>query len=238
MSIFLSLDTWLSLITLTTLEVILGADNLVMLSILVSGLPKEKQDLARKLGLGFALITRVLFLCGIAWLAGLVKPLFHISEHPFSVRDLVVIIGGLFLVYKGSREIYNLWAGEKHAETRSLSGGVLWVAFQIALFDIIFSIDSVFTAVGLSRVLPVMILAITIAILFMLFASGFLVRVISAFTEVKVLALAFVVLIGVMLFTGGFNIHIPKGYIYAAMGFSALVEIIILLINRRNPKAA
>jgi predicted tellurium resistance membrane protein TerC len=209
-----------------------------MLSILVSGLPKEKQDLARKLGLGFALITRVLFLCGIAWLAGLVKPLFHILEHPFSVRDLVVIIGGLFLVYKGSQEIYNLWAGEKHSETRSLSGGVLWVAFQIALFDIIFSIDSVFTAVGLSRVLPVMILAITIAILFMLFASGFLVRVISAFTEVKVLALAFVVLIGVMLFTGGFNIHIPKGYIYAAMGFSALVEILILLINRRNPKAA
>jgi predicted tellurium resistance membrane protein TerC len=180
----------------------------------------------------------VLFLCGIAWLAGLVKPLFHISAHPFSVRDLVVIIGGLFLVYKGSREIYNLWVGEKHSEARSLSGGVLWVAFQIALFDVIFSIDSVFTAVGLSRVLPVMILAITIAILFMLFASGFLVRVISAFTEIKVLALAFVVLIGVMLFTGGFNIHIPKGYIYAAMGFSALVEVLILLINRRNPKAA
>jgi predicted tellurium resistance membrane protein TerC len=237
MSIFLSFDAWLSLITLTTLELVLGADNLVMLSILVSGLPKDKRDTARKLGLAFALITRVIFLCGISWLVGLVQPLFHIAAHPFSVRDLVVIIGGGFLVYKGSIEIYNLWAG-KHSETHAAAGGVFWVAFQIALFDIIFSIDSVFTAVGLSRHLPIMILAIVIAMAFMLFFSGFLVRMITAFISVKVLALAFVVLIGILLFTGGFDIHIPKGYLYAAMGFSALVEVLIILINRRNPKAA
>jgi predicted tellurium resistance membrane protein TerC len=237
MSIFLSFDAWLSLITLTTLELVLWADNLVMLSILVSGLPKDKRDTARKLGLAFALITRVIFLCGISWLVGLVQPLFHIAAHPFSVRDLVVIIGGGFLVYKGSIEIYNLWAG-KHSETHAAAGGVLWVAFQIALFDIIFSIDSVFTAVGLSRHLPIMILAIVIAMAFMLFFSGFLVRMITAFISVKVLALAFVVLIGILLFTGGFNIHIPKGYLYAAMGFSALVEVLIILINRHNPKAA
>ncbi|MDR2104376.1 MAG: TerC family protein [Deferribacteraceae bacterium] len=236
MDIFLSLDTWLSLITLTTLEIILGADNLVMLSILVSGLPKDKQDSARKLGLAFALITRIIFLCGISWLVGLVQPLFHLFSHPFSVRDLVVIVGGGFLIYKGSIEIYNLWAG-KHAETHAATGGVFWVAFQIAAFDIIFSIDSVFTAVGLSRVLPIMILAIVIAMAFMLFSSAFLVRMITSFISVKVLALAFVVLIGALLFTGGFNIHIPKGYLYAAMGFSAAVEVLILLINRHNPRA-
>ncbi|MDR2401378.1 MAG: TerC family protein [Deferribacteraceae bacterium] len=237
MSIFLSPDTWLSLITLTTLELVLGADNLVMLSILVSGLPKDKQDAARKLGLAFALITRVILLCGISWLVGLVKPFFYLFSHPFSMRDLVVIVGGGFLIYKGSIEIYNLWSG-KHSEAHAAKGGVFWVAFQIALFDIIFSIDSVFTAVGLSRHLPVMIIAIVIAMAFMLFFSGFLVKMITAFISVKVLALAFVVLIGVHLFTGGFNIHIPKEYLYTAMGFSALVEVLIILINRRNPKAA
>lgn len=229
-------DAWIALITLATLEIVLGVDNLVMIAILVSALPANQQDITRKLGIGFALLTRICLLFTMSWLASLVNPIFHIGVHPFSVRDLVMILGGLFLLYKGSKELYELTQPHMEEERR-LGTHVYSVVLMIGVFDIVFSLDSVITAIGMSNQLPIMVTAIVIAMAVMLFASKPILKLINAYVSIKVLALAFILIVGIMLTLSGFNIHIPKGYIYMAMGFSALVELLSILITRRRIKA-
>ena len=227
-------DAWLALITLTTLEVILGVDNLVMIAILVSALPQKHQPIARSLGIGFALLTRVMLLFTMSWLAGLVAPLFHIGSHGVSVRDLVLFVGGIFLIIKGFMELMELTHEAGGESKRHLGQNIPIVVVQIGFFDIIFSLDSVITAVAMSNQLPIMVTAIAIAMAVMLFASGPVIRIIDKHMSIKILALAFLLLIGVMLVLSSCHIELPKGYIYTAMAFSAAVEFFIIYINKKR----
>ncbi|MDR2869944.1 MAG: TerC family protein [Deferribacteraceae bacterium] len=226
-------DALTTLLTLSVLEIVLGVDNLVMIAILVSALDKDHQNIARRLGIAFALITRVILLSMMSWLASLTEPLFHIGAHAVSVRDLVLFLGGVVLFYKGSKELFEMRHPDEHREeARAGSNSVVKVALTIGLFDIVFSLDSVITAIGMSNQLPIMITAVCLAMAVMLFASGPVIRVINAFMQIKVLALCFLLLIGVMLVCNGSGAHIPKGYIYAGMGFSALTQVcLIRLMN-------
>ncbi|MDR2885140.1 MAG: TerC family protein [Deferribacteraceae bacterium] len=227
-------DAWITLATLATLEIILGVDNLVMIAILVSALPQNRQDIARRLGIGFALLTRVCLLFTMSWLASLVAPIFHISTHPVSVRDLVMFFGGFFLLYKGLHELWVMRQHKEEGERHAAKGGLFLVVLQIGIFDIVFSLDSVITAVGMSNQLPIMVLAISIAMAVMLFGSGPIVKVINKHISIKVLALCFIVLIGIMLMINGTGYHMPKAYIYAAMGFSAFVEIMVIWVTGKK----
>ena len=227
-------DIILALVTLTTLEIILGVDNLVMIAILVSALPAKHQTLARRLGIGFALLTRTILLFTMSWLVGLVEPLFHIGSQGVSVRDLVLFIGGVFLIVKGFMELMELTHEAGEGSKRKLGRSIPIVVVQIGFFDIVFSLDSVITAVGMSNHLPVMVTAIVIAMAVMLFASGPIIRIIEKFMSIKILALAFLLLVGLMLVLSGCHIELPKGYIYTAMGFSAAVEFFIIYINKKR----
>jgi predicted tellurium resistance membrane protein TerC len=236
MEFLTSPEIWVTLLTLTVLEIILGIDNIVMIAVLVSKLPEKHQVLARSLGIGFALLTRVLLLITLKWLVGLTEPLFHLGEHPFSVRDIVMFVGGFFLLYKGAHELHALTKVEEET-THKLMNSVHMVVLQIGFFDIVFSLDSVLTAVSLAEHLPVMITAIVIAMAVMLFASGPVIKVINKYVSIKVLALTFIVVIGIMLLVSAFGVHVPKTYLYSAMGFSALVEGFIIFITAKREKA-
>jgi predicted tellurium resistance membrane protein TerC len=225
---------WIALVTLTALEIVLGIDNVIFISILSSKLPKEEQARARQTGLGLALIMRILLLLSLGWVMGLKTPLFSVLSHPVSGRDLILILGGLFLIAKSTHEIHDKLEGEEgHASVR-VAPSFASVITQILLLDIVFSLDSVITAVGMAEHVGVMIAAVIIAVLFMLAFSG----TISAYTErhptVKVLALAFLILIGVNLMADGLGQHIPKGYTYFAMAFSVAVEALNQRIHRRS----
>jgi predicted tellurium resistance membrane protein TerC len=221
-------ETWISLLTLTVLEIVLGIDNVIFISILVQRLPVDQRDRARLIGLGLAMGMRILLLLTISWIAQLTAPVFTIAGNEFSWRDIILIGGGLFLIWKATTEIGESLEGEPahHDETgtpakpASFSG----VLLQIVLLDIVFSLDSVLTAVGLANEIPVMIAAVVIAVLVMLVASGPLSRFVHEHPTVKMLALAFLLLIGVTLLADGFGFHIDKAYIYVAMGFSVFVE--------------
>jgi predicted tellurium resistance membrane protein TerC len=231
-----TVDALIVLVTLSTLEIVLGIDNLVMIAILVGSAPKEHQVMTRRLGIGFALLTRVILLCMMSWLASLTEPLFTVGSHPVSVRDLVLIIGGIFLLYKGGKELIEMRHPEEHAESRRKASSVLSVAMTIGLFDIIFSLDSVITAIGMSNQLPIMITAVCLAMAVMLFASGPVIRLIEAHMQIKVLALCFLLLIGVMLVSNGCGAHIEKPIIYAAMGFSAFTQVSVIWITSSRKK--
>lgn len=237
MDAFLNAEGLTVLITLSTLEIVLGIDNLVMIAILVSALPAHHQNLGRRLGIGFALLTRCGLLFTMSWLAGLIEPLFHIGSHPVSVRDLVLFFGGVFLLYKGFKEMWELTFPDREEEgVKPSSNAILFVVVQIGFFDIVFSLDSVITAVGMSNQLPIMVTAICIAMAVMLFASGPIIRVINRFPSIKVLALSFIVLIGVMLMCNGAGYEINKKYIYAAMAFSTFVQIVIIRMETLTEK--
>lgn len=237
MDAFLNADSLITLVTLSSLEIVLGIDNLVMIAILVSALPLNKQDMARRLGIGFALLTRCGLLFTMSWLASLTEPLFHISTHPVSVRDLVLFFGGVFLLYKGFKELYELSFPQEEEESGlKASNAVLLVMLQIGFFDIVFSLDSVITAVGMSNQLPIMVTAVCVAMAVMLFASGPIIRIINRFGSIKVLALSFIILIGVMLVLQGMGLHIDKKYIYFAMGFSTFVQIVIIRVETLTKK--
>ncbi len=236
MELLTSPEAWTALITLSTLEIVLGVDNLVMIAILVSALPAKRQPIARSLGIGFALLTRVCLLFTMSWLASLTKPLFFISAHPFSIRDLVMLVGGAFLLYKGAKELLEMRHPDHVREAKALKGGMAIVIAQIGIFDIVFSLDSVITAVGMSNQLPIMVTAICIAMAVMLFASGPVIKVLDKYMSIKVLALCFLIIVGIMLVLSGFSMHIPKGYIYTAMAFSAFVEFMIIWINKSRAK--
>jgi predicted tellurium resistance membrane protein TerC len=228
MHVLLDPEIWASLLTLTALEIVLGIDNLVFIAITADRLPVHQRDRARKFGLALALITRLALLASINWMIGLVEPVFHLFRD-FSWRDIILIVGGLFLLYKGTHEIHS---NVEHDDTgasgeniaRAGRATMTGVIVQIMVLDIVFSLDSVITAVGMANVLWVMATAILIAIVIMLVASGPLSRFINRHPSVRMLALAFLLLVGMMLVADGFGFHIPKGYIYAAIGFSIGVE--------------
>ncbi|GAB3744597.1 TerC family protein [Lysobacter olei] len=228
-------QTWITLITLSAIEIVLGIDNLVFISIAVSKLPPHQREKARKFGIAVACITRVALLLTLAWLAGLTSDLFRLFGQGISVRDLVLIVGGLFLLVKGSMEIKDLIIGEDESEdvhTKPLASFGLVIA-QIAVIDIVFSLDSVIAAVGMANQTPVMVAAILMAVAVMLLAAKPLGHFIDNNPTIKMLALAFIVLVGAYLVADGFEIHIGKGYIYGAMGFSAAVEVLNLWAKRR-----
>src|SRR5437762_8750440 len=236
-------EPWISLFTLTVLEIILGIDNIVFISILAGKLPPDQQAKARQPGLSLALITRVLLLCGLAWMVRLTEPLFHIpalgplpAPHPVSGRDLILLCGGLFLLWKSTHEIHDKLEGEDGAVTRRLAPNFVSVVIQILLLDIVFSLDSVITAVGMARQLGVMIAAVIIALVFMLIFARRISDFIHKHPTLKMLALSFLLLIGCALVAEGFHKEIPKGYIYFAMAFSVGVE--SLNLRLRSKRAA
>ncbi len=230
-------DIWLALITLTALEVILGIDNIIFLSIMAAKLPPHQQARARTIGLAGAMGTRILLLVSLAWIAKLVTPLFHLGNFGVSGRDLILFFGGVFLVWKASKEIMEMLHGAAHGDADANAGGKTGVTFmgiivQIMILDIVFSLDSVITAVGMTDNLPVMITAIVIAVISMMFFAGPLSRFVDANPTVKMLALAFLVLIGVVLMAEGVHQHFSKNYVYVAMGFSVAVELLNLRMRR------
>jgi predicted tellurium resistance membrane protein TerC len=217
-------ETWIALVTLTALEIVLGIDNIVFISILANKLPAAQRDLARRVGLLAAMGMRILLLLGISWVVSLTQPLFEIAGMEFSGRDLILLGGGLFLIGKATWEIHGRLEGEEHAREAGPVTSFGSVIVQIMLLDIIFSLDSVITAVGMANEVAVMIAAVVIAVLVMLVASGYVSRLIEQHPTLKMLALAFLLLIGVTLVADGLGQHIDKGYIYAAMAFSVFVE--------------
>ena len=218
---------WLSLLTLTALEIVLGIDNLVFIAILTSRLPAHQRALGRKVGLSLALITRLMLLAALAWIVGLTAPVITLAGHAFSWRDIILITGGLFLLYKATAEIGEMVEGD-HDGPDSPEGmaGVTFrgIVLQIAVIDIIFSLDSVITAVGMADHLWVMVVAVIIAMIIMIIASNPLANFVAGHPTVKMLALSFLLLIGVLLIADGFGLHVPKGYVYFALAFSIAVE--------------
>ncbi|MDR6843005.1 TerC family protein [Pseudoxanthomonas sacheonensis] len=229
-------NVWLTLVTLSALEIVLGIDNLVFISIAVGKLPEHQRDVARKFGIAVACITRIALLISLAFLARMQHDLFSVFGMGISVRDLVLILGGIFLLVKGSMEIRELITGghDEDPNTTRASGVFAMVILQIAVIDIVFSLDSVITAVGMAQHIPVMVAAILLAVAVMLLAANPLGRFIDANPTIKMLALAFIVLIGVVLILDGLEVHVPKPYIYFAMGFSVMVEWLNLLMRRRG----
>lgn len=231
-------QVWILLVTLSTIEIVLGIDNLVFISIAVGKLPVEQREFARKFGIAVACITRIGLLLTLAWLARLTTDLFMLFGQGISVRDLILVLGGLFLIVKGALEIREQIGGS-HDDAAGLGGkaaaSFASVIAQIAVIDIVFSLDSVIAAVGMAGdYVPVMVCAILIAVAVMLLAAQPMGRFIDANPTVKMLALAFIVLIGAYLIAEGFEMHIPRGYIYGAMGFSALVELLNLWAKRND----
>ncbi len=234
-------EAWISLVTLTLLEIVLGIDNVVFISILAGKLPTSQQKKARQLGLTLALGTRILLLCGLAWMVKLTKPLFSLTlfgyDWSLSGRDLILLIGGLFLLTKSTREIHEKLEGKDGEKTQRLAPSFTSVIIQILLLDIVFSLDSVITAVGMAQHLSVMITAVIVAVIFMLIFGGFISTFIEKHPTIKMLALSFLLMIGLLLVAEGFHREIPKGYVYFAMAFSVGVEMLNLRVRGKNAKA-
>jgi predicted tellurium resistance membrane protein TerC len=230
-------EAWVALATLTVLEVVLGIDNVVFISILAGKLPRDQQNKARRVGLGLAMIMRILLLLSLTWIIKLTAPLFTVLGEEISGRDLVLIIGGLFLLFKSTREIHERLEGEEGHGSARVAPSLVSVLIQIMLLDIVFSLDSVITAVGMAEDLGVMVTAVVIAVGFMMLFS----RPISGFVDehptIKMLALSFLLLIGMALIAEGLDLHIPKGYIYFAMAFSVGVALLNLRMRRRAKDA-
>ncbi|MES2447047.1 MAG: TerC family protein [Bacteroidota bacterium] len=239
-------EAWISLLTLTILEIVLGIDNIVFISILAGKLPENQQKKARQLGLALAMITRVLLLLSLSWVMGLTANMFNIGDWigvtneewlaklGISGRDLILLIGGLFLIYKSTHEIHNKLEGEEEdgakVKVHSFAGTII----QILILDVVFSLDSVITAVGMADHIEIMIAAVVIAVIVMMFSAGAISNFVNKHPTVKMLALSFLLLIGVSLLAEGFDQHIPKGYIYFAMAFSVLVEMLNLKMKKNN----
>ena len=234
-------SAWMALATLTLLEIVLGIDNIIFISILVGKLPPEQRQRARVLGLGGAMFTRILLLLSLAWVMRLTHPLFSLFNEAVSGRDIILIVGGLFLLAKSTHEIHGSLEGSESGD-ESASGKVVHHGFmatlvQIAILDIIFSLDSVITAVGMASHVPVMILAIVIAVGVMMFAAKAIGDFVDNHPTIKMLALSFLILVGVALIAEGFDLHIPKGYIYFAMAFSLAVEMLNIRLRKSSHKA-
>lgn len=232
---------WVALVTLVVMEVVLGIDNLIFISILSNKLPAEQREKARRVGIGLALIMRLGLLGTVAWIVQLTNPLFELFGHGFSWKDIILIAGGLFLVWKATKEIHHNVDPVDHKEDmvgKPVSNSFASAIGQILLLDLVFSVDSIITAVGMTPHLPIMVVAVVVAVAVMLLAATPLANFIERNPTIVMLALAFLLMIGGTLIAEGMGVHVPKGYIYAAMAFSALVEILNMLVRNRRQKAA
>ncbi|HSX87071.1 MAG TPA: TerC family protein [Pseudomonas sp.] len=231
-------ELWVAFLTLTALEIVLGIDNIIFISILVSRLPKAQQPKARFFGLALAMGTRILLLLSISWVMRLTTDLFHVLGEGFSGRDLILFFGGLFLLFKSTAEIYHSLEGEE--ETQSAGGkayGFMGIIVQIAIIDIVFSLDSVITAVGLVDSVPVMVAAIVISVIVMMLSAGTISDFIDKHPSLKMLALSFLIVVGTVLIAEAFDVHVPKGYVYFAMAFSLAVEAINIRMRTARARA-
>lgn len=227
-------QAWLALVTLTAMEIVLGIDNIIFISILAGRLPEKEQPRARFLGLLVALVSRVLLLLSLTWVMKLTNPLFSVFGNEISGRDLILIVGGLFLLGKSTHEIHNKLEGETESARGARSASFAFVIIQIFVLDIVFSLDSVITAIGMASQVSIMVLAVIIAVIFMMIFSGAISNFVNRHPTVKMLALSFLLLIGVTLIADGFGTHIPKGYIYFAMAFSVFVEMLNLRMRGKS----
>ncbi|WP_439925352.1 TerC family protein [Nitrobacter sp. JJSN] len=234
-------EAWAALLTLTVLEIVLGIDNVIFLSVIVSRIPPRQAKRARQIGLALALIFRILLLSILVWLIGLTEPVFKVTDFAFSWRDIILIGGGLFLIAKATHEIHaEVEARESEVAEKSKSSAFFWIIVQIIIIDMVFSLDSIITAIGMAQDLEIMIAAVVIACIIMYVSSGPVARFVAEHPTTKMLALAFLVLIGVALVADGFQFHIPRAYIYFAITFSAAVEMFNVLAkrNRKRNRAA
>ncbi|WP_349435961.1 TerC family protein [Pararhizobium sp. A13] len=230
---------WIALITLIVMEVVLGIDNLIFISILTNKLPPENRESARRIGIGLALVMRLALLGTVAWIVQLTTPVFEAFGHGFSWKDMILIAGGLFLVWKATKEIHHNVDPADHEEdfiASSVTTGFTAAIGQILLLDLVFSVDSIITAVGMTPHLPIMVVAVIVAVTVMLVASGPLARFIEKNPTIVMLALGFLLMIGTTLIAEGAGFHVPKGYVYAAMAFSALVEVLNMLSRRKRQR--
>lgn len=234
MTDLITVDSIAAYLTLSAMEIVLGLDNIIFITILVGKLPPREREKARSLGIGLALVTRLGLLLSLKWLMGLTEAWITVAGHPFSGRDLILIGGGLFLVAKATLEIHDKVEGGAAKPTAVKRGGMASLVFQIALIDIVFSIDSVITAVGMSSSLPVMVAAIVTSVIVMLVSASAIGRFVDQHPTIKLLALSFLVLIGVMLVAEGTGRHVEKGYVYFAMAFSVLVEMLNMRFRART----
>ncbi len=227
-------EAWVALATLTALEIVLGIDNIIFISILVGRLPEAQRDFARRMGLGLAMLTRLGLLFSISWVMSLTEPWFTILGNSISGRDIVLIGGGLFLLFKATHEIHNSMEGTEESDSTVVATSLGMVLLQIAVLDIIFSLDSVITAVGLVEHVTLMAIAIVLAVLVMLMAAKPIGDFVDTHPTIKILALSFLILVGVTLIVEGFDVHVPKGYIYFAMAFSVSVEFLNLRMRKKR----
>lgn len=230
-------EAWAALLTLTALEIVLGIDNVIFLSVIISRIPERQAKRARQIGLALALVFRILLLILLVWLIGLTQPLIVVGDVGFSLRDIILIGGGLFLIAKATHEIHaEVEARDEAGHATPRPGSFFWVIIQIIVIDMVFSLDSIITAIGMAQDLEIMIAAVIIAIIIMYVSAGPVTRFVSEHPTTKMLALAFLVLIGVALVADGFKFHIPRGYIYFAIAFSAAVELFNVQAKRNRQK--
>jgi len=230
-------EAWAALLTLTVLEIVLGIDNVIFISVLVARIPEPQATRARQIGLLLALVFRIVLLSLLVWLIGLTEPVITVKGAALSWRDIILIAGGLFLIAKATHEIHaEVEAGEGEHDERSVTSAFFWVIMQIIVIDMVFSLDSIITAIGMAQDLEIMVTAVVIACVIMYISSGPVARFVAEYPTTKMLALAFLVLIGVALVADGFKFHIPRGYIYFAITFSAAVEFFNVLAKRNRRK--
>jgi len=226
-------QAWIAFLTLTALELVLGIDNVIFISILVDRLPDQRREQARKIGLFLAMFMRVGLLFLLSWMVGLTEPLFSVFRQEIAGRDLILIGGGLFLLWKSTKEIHQLLEGESGEAASAVRATFSAVVLQIMIIDLVFSLDSIITAVGMVDRVEVMIAAVVVSVLLMMAFAGGIGRVVSAHPTIKMLALAFLLVIGVVLIADGFDHHVPKGYVYFAMAFSVAVELLNIRMRKR-----
>jgi predicted tellurium resistance membrane protein TerC len=226
-------EAWIALATLTALELVLGIDNIIFISILVDKLPPERRESTRRLGLFLAMFMRIGLLLMLSWLVGMTTPLFTVLGQPISGRDLILIVGGLFLLYKSTGEIHQLVEGEEGHASAAVKGTFTAVVLQIIVIDLVFSLDSIITAVGMVNEIPIMVSAVVLSVALMMLFAGPIGRFVSAHPTIKLLALAFLFVIGVALIADGLGREVPKGYIYFGMAFSVVVEMLNLRRSRK-----
>jgi predicted tellurium resistance membrane protein TerC len=239
MELLTSPEAWAALLTLTALEIVLGIDNVIFISVIVSRIPPDQAKRARQIGLLLALVFRIVLLSVLVWLIGLTEPVITVRNVEFSWRDIILIGGGAFLIAKATHEIHGeVEAGDAEPDGEPKASAFFWVIVQIIIIDMVFSLDSIITAIGMAQDLEIMIAAVVIACIVMYVSSGPVARFVANHPTTKMLALAFLVLIGVALVADGFQFHIPRGYIYFAMLFAAAVELFNVLARRNRRKAA
>ena len=236
MDLLTSPEAWIAFATLTALELVLGIDNIIFISILVDKLPKAQQEMARRVGLFMAMFMRIALLLVLAWIVGLVEPLFTVLGQAISGRDLILILGGLFLVWKSTTEIHGSMEGEEGHSAGAVKATLAAVLLQIMIIDLVFSLDSIITAVGMVDDVRVMIAAVISSVALMMVFAGPIGRFVSAHPTIKVLALSFLVVVGVVLIAEGFDSHVPKGYVYFAMAFSLGVEMLNIRMRKRSAR--